>query len=235
MPSKIYDGGARYLDTLLEAYEAATYFGRNVRFISERQSVVEGLDDVRVLMIPDMLSMSDAAFDIVLRYIEDGGYAVRRGGPIPYDEHGRSRTGVLPSTGRTILVRGSIRTSDYLNALDQAAGLGAFPPLPRPVNEYGYPLEGVVARGGPFEDGYCLYVVNLREEPVQAVLANGPDTALDLIHEQTVTFPAVLEPLRPMILRLPEPPGPDVVMVAEPEGVPTAVIEPVLPAPEEGR
>jgi len=89
--------------------------------------------------------------------------------------------------------------------------------VPRPSNEYGYLLEGVKSRVVELDGQPYLYIVNLRKNSVRCGL-NGPYRGgYDLIQGRTVSFPAVLSPLDPMLIRLGAPDSHRVVIA---EGVP---------------
>lgn len=202
MPSKIYKDGKPYLDSLQKAFEGCSFFGYKVGFVSEEQCASGGLANLKVLVIPDALAVSDAAFTAINRYIEMGGVVIRRGNAAPYDDHGISRRGVLTPTARTVLVRGSGSPTEHLQAMDAAFALGALDPIPRMVNSFGYPLEGVKSRYIRFQSREYLYVLNIRKDPVQCRLKGGDRSGRDLIGGSDVAFPLIAAPLKPLLVRL---------------------------------
>ena len=202
MPSKMAEGGKNYLETLLRAYEGASYFGLPVRFISERQCSAGDLLNIRILIIPDALNVSDEAYAAIKNFAENNGGVIRMGRTMTHDEHGIARRDVLESTPNTVLIRGEGLARHYLGALDALYHRMGFSPRPRTVNEYGYPIEGVVNRAVRLADGsYLLYVVNIRKEPVYACLEGGGVTGRDLIHNREITFPTRLESCEPLLIQ----------------------------------
>lgn len=214
MPSKIFQNGDPYLASVASAYEGCSFSGKHVRFITEDQILQHGLADVTVLVLPDTPAMgdqltfetrhafSDAVFDTIESFAVAGGIVVRPGTPMPYNARGGSRQDVFSQTARTILVRGTNSANDYLAAMDAAFSTGGLDPVPRVINEFGYPLEGVrslyLELGGR---GY-LYVLNIRKTAVRCELHGVYTSGRDLIKGRTVTFPQVVQPLDPMLILL---------------------------------
>ena len=109
---------------------------------------------------------------------------------------------MIAQTSRTIFVRGSDTPTVYLHALDAAYVFGVLPPIPRTINRYGYPLEGVQSRYVELDGQEYLYVVNLRREPVRVNLYGGPRKGRDLVRGRGIQFPTELEPLAPVLVHL---------------------------------
>ncbi len=203
--SAIYRDGDPHVRSALDAFEGASFSGYAVRFVSEEQCNAETLKSLDVMVIPETPALSDAAFDALSAYIDGGGVAVRLGTPIPYTERGASRTDVLPTTARTILVRGLNLPTEYLHAMDAAIALGSLPAVTRVVNAEGYPLEGVRTRCIEFRGETYLYLLNLRKDPVICHLTGNAKEGRDLIRGRTVRFPLPVLPLDVMLIRLEKP------------------------------
>ena len=201
-PSKIYGNGVPYLHSANQAFEGCSFSGYKVRFLTERQVLESQLADVRVLVIPETPAVSDEAFGVIRDYIRNGGVIVRTQAQIHYDQHGHSRRDILGNTARTVLVRGLNLPTEYLHAMDGVTGLGTLPPVPRTINRYGYPLEGVKSRYVELDGQGYLYVINIRKAPVAACLLGAMHSGRDLIRGRDVAFPTTLEPLDPMLIRL---------------------------------
>lgn len=204
--AKIFKDGEPHLSSVRDAYEGVSFSGYAPRFLTESQCTPEALAALAVLVLPETPALSDGAFAAIADYAEQGGVLVRVGTPIPYDEHGQSRAGVIPSTPRTVLVRGMNLPTEYLHAMDAATAFGTLPAIPRVVNRHGYPLEGVRSRYIESEGKEYLYLANLRREPVLCHLTGNAHGGRDLIEGRTVRFPMVLPPLDPMLIAL-EPTG----------------------------
>jgi hypothetical protein len=209
MPSKIYQEGEPYLDSAREAFMDTYAFGYKTRFITERQCIEGELRDVSILVLPYALLVEEAAFAAIHRYAEAGGVLIRRGEPVPYDERRQSRKDLLPVTPGTVYIGGNESPAAYLGAMDLAQLQGVLEPVPRPVTHYGYPIEGVVSRYLRHGGAEYLYIVNLRDEPMQVFLRGGPRSGRDLIHGRDVAFPDVMTPLEPMLIRLDPEAAPD--------------------------
>lgn len=218
--SRIYDGGAPFLPSLLSAYEGASFFGRQIRFITEDQCAAGVLDNTRVLVLPDALSLSDEAYDAVTAYVARGGILLRHPRPAPYNELGLSRRAVLDRSDATFLIRGEDAARAYFHAMDAVDARGLLETRPRLVNRYGYPIEGVSTRTAALPDGdYLMYAANLRPEPVEVRALHAAAHGRDLIADAPIRFPMVLEPLQPMLVRLGPP---DPARAPEPTDAPAA-------------
>lgn len=200
--SKILDDGSPHLATAKRAFEGTSFGGYNTRFLTENQVTAGAFDEIHMLVVPLTPSLTDEAFKKVAGYVEAGGPVARPGDPIPYNERGQSRGDVVRPTGRTVLVRDAGLSTEYLHAMDAANDWGALPSIPRPINAYGYPLEGVRTRYVMHEGEHYLYLVNLRRDAVQVFLAGNMQTGRDLIGGRDVEFPREVPPLQPMLVRL---------------------------------
>ncbi len=200
--SKIMDDGVPHLESAQFAFEGASFAGYCTRFITESQVAQGMLERIKVLILPDTLSVSDETFQKLSGYVEDGGSIARVGKPIPYNERGLSRSDVIRSTANTVLVRGLNLPTEYLHAMDAAQEAGTLPEISRPINAFGYPLEGVRSRYVAHNNEYYLYIINLRKEPVNCYITGVAHSGFDLIDGREVEFPRVLMPLDPMMIRM---------------------------------
>jgi hypothetical protein len=200
--SKIFDDGVPHLLSAWYAWEGCSFAGYNLRFLTEDQVAAGIPDTIRVLVIPETPALQDDAFHVLSEFVEHGGTVARIGTPIPYNERGISRHDVIRNTAKTVLVRGMNLPTEYLHAMDAAIVQGALPVIPRPINASGYPLEGVRTRYAETGGSHCVFVMNLRKEPVICHLAGHMQTGRDLIAGRPVSFPMELAPLVPMLIRL---------------------------------
>lgn len=203
--AKVLDDGEPYLTSTRYAYEGVSFSGYNVRFITERQAVEGALDAITVLVVPETPALNDEAFRAVQQYVEDGGVLAQVGTPIPYDEHGQSRQDLIRPTGHTFIVRGQNLPTEYLHAMDAILEVGELAHIPRPINRHGYPLEGVKTRYVQHNGEHYVFVVNLRNGPVGCYLAGTLHAGRDLISNQRVFFPRMLQPLEPLLIRMDNP------------------------------
>jgi hypothetical protein len=200
--SKIMDNGEPHLLSALNAFEGSSFSGYNVRFVTERDIANGALDKCRVLVMPETPAATDAAFKKIDDYVAGGGAVARVGTPIPYNERGKSRADVIRTTAKTVFVEGMNLPTEYLHTMDTSIVRDALPPIARPTNNFGYPLEGVHTRYAVIDGVSYLYVVNLRPDPVPCQLAGGMNAGRDLIQGRDISFPRELVPLEPMLLRL---------------------------------
>lgn len=229
--SRLINAGDPYLRSVLSAYEGASFAGLKVRFVTEAQCVRGDLAGLKVLVIPNMPALSEEAFNAVQARADAGGMVVKAATPIPYDAKGESRSGTISYGANTILVRGGDDAPEYLNAIDAAITLLDLHDVPRIVNEFGYPVEGVRGRYVALDGRGVLYVVNIRKQPVRVRVQDGPEEGVDLLTGREVRFPMTLRPLRPMLIQFdsPQPSAPLEPLDAPdtPAAVPTARIGPV--------
>jgi len=219
MSSKIYNEGQPFLQSVKFAYEGCSFAGYKVRFISEDQILDGELDNINVLVLPHTPSVKNETFSFIKTYIENDGALVRTSNPILFDEHGGSRKDVITTTPRTVLLRGQNLPTEYLHSMDAVISCGTLPAIPRAVNPYGYPLEGVRTRYIEHNRAAYIYAVNLRKTPIECHIFGGPMAGRDLIQGRDVTFPTVLQPLKPMLVKLNEIPNvaPPTALVTPPE------------------
>jgi hypothetical protein len=200
--SKILDGGDPHLKSTSFAFEGCGFSGLTVRFVTERQCTEGLLEQAKILVLPDIPALRTDTFVKLEEFVDGGGVAARVGAPIPYDEHGRSRTSVLRNTARTIIVRGMNLPTEYLHAMDGVNQIKKLPPIPRPINAYEYPMEGVKTRFAEVDGVPYIYIVNLRKDDVNCFLSGSLQRGRDILGGKDITFPAYIEPLHPMLVRL---------------------------------
>ncbi|NLN92410.1 MAG: hypothetical protein GX130_03745 [Candidatus Hydrogenedens sp.] len=203
--AKIMDDGVPHLESTRFAFEGASFAGYSIQYLTENQMLQGGLEKLRVLIMPETMAISDAAFEKIDAYVADGGMVARVGTPIPYNESGISRSDVIRTSPNTVLVRGMNLPTEYLHAMDAVLDRGRLPLIPRPINAFGYPLEGVRSRYVNLGGHDYLYIINLRHTPVSVHITGGPDTGRDLILSRDVSFPRQLESLEMMLIRLDSP------------------------------
>jgi hypothetical protein len=109
---------------------------------------------------------------------------------------------VVRNTGTTVLVRGMNLPTEYLHAMDAMNDRGALPRIPRSINAFGFPLEGVKSRYVEVDGQPYLYIVNLRKQPIECNLAGSMQTGTNVLDRQAVSFPRTLQPLKPMLIAL---------------------------------
>ncbi len=236
LPSKILHDGTPYLSSTRDAFEGCSFSGYKVRFVTQSQCVATGLAGVKVLVISETPALSDETFKVLQDYVREGGAVARISTPIPYNERGHSRHDSIGTTKKIILVRGVNLPTEYLHAMDAVFQLDVLEPIPRAVNPYGYPLEGVKTCYVELDGDSYLYLLNLRKETTVCHLTGVRQAGRDLIQGRSVAFPMMVDPLDPMLIRLDaaceevvRKPGDE--LEAEPKEAPVIELQPVAVGP----
>jgi len=208
LPSKIYYDGDPHLDSSRYAFEGCSFAGYKVRYLTEKECVEKKLEGVKVLVVPDTPAVTNEAFEIIKNYVQQGGIVIRTTSPILFNQWGHSRRDIIPNSSRTVLLRGENLPTEYLHSLDAVMGFGDLPEIPRVINQFNYPLEGVKSRYVEQDGQGYVFILNLRKEAVQCTLQGDRRSGRDLIRGRSVVFPMELKPLDPMLIRLDASPTP---------------------------
>jgi hypothetical protein len=199
--AKVLDDGDPHLSSSWFAFEGSSFGGYNVRFATE-DAINDGLlDELPVLVLPQTPAVKDITFEKIAAYARNDNVVARIGTPIPYNERGESRKEVIRHTGKTILVHGINLPTEFLHAIDAAVVLGGLPEKTRTISSHGYPIEGVKSRLITHGGDEYMYLVNLRQEPIEVNLSTGTRTARDVMRGRDIAFPTTIEPLDPLLLR----------------------------------
>ncbi len=232
MPSLVINDGDPYLQSLLYAFEGVSQSGRKTGFITEEQIRAGKLSQVKILVIPNMSAISDAAFDAVNDYILNHGIVVRAGTTLPYNAWGHSRTDIVSRSLETVHLQESAQATQFYHAMDAVDSRIGVAQVPHIINNFYYPFEGIKSRFLIIDGVPYLYMLSLRHEAETVYVTGGYHRGRDLIDARDVEFPMTLQPLDPMLIQLEIPdsglPGPDAVAAA-PTGVPTITVSPVVP------
>jgi hypothetical protein len=143
-----------------------------------------------------------------------------------------------------VLLPGAITSTSFLHAIDAANDLLGETDLPRAINEYGYPLEGMKTRFTVIDGTPYLFLASFRDKPVNVTVAGPYSSGRDLIGANDVAFPLSVAPLEPMLIRLdiPEPTEIKTAAASKLEetpaiasNTPTGEVEPIVPATSESK
>ncbi|MBP3962481.1 S-layer homology domain-containing protein [Paenibacillus lignilyticus] len=74
LPSMVYSSS--YLDAMDRAYEALTFNGQRVGFVSEKQSQAGGLSDYKLLIVPQATNVSAATLTAIKAFVAAGGKVI---------------------------------------------------------------------------------------------------------------------------------------------------------------
>lgn len=200
--SKLLNDGDPHLESAWYGYEGASFGGFRLDYVTERQIEGGALSNLQAMIVPETPALSEAAFQRLDSFVNEGGAVARIGTPIPYNEDGRSRTDVVRNTGETVLVRGMNLPTEFLHAMDALIHRDALPVQPHAINAFGFPLEGVKTLYLEKDGEIYLYVVNLRKTTVTVHLSGNLRSGRDLIDGTPVEFPLNLESCHPMLVHM---------------------------------
>lgn len=200
--SRILEGGSVHLESVLRAFEGSSFSGMKIRFVFESELAAGVPTDLEVLVIPQTPALATEAFDNLQKLIETDVVVLRPHAPISYNAWGQSRFEVLRYGLESLLIPGGGSPTEYLHALDEAWASGRMETPLHATNAFQYALEGVKTRSVMIDGERYLYLINLRKDTVRVHLTGGYISGDELIRGHHVAFPAVIEPLVPMLVRL---------------------------------
>ncbi|QGQ94885.1 hypothetical protein EHS13_08340 [Paenibacillus psychroresistens] len=103
LPSMVYTN--QYLDTLDKAYEALTYNGQKVGFVSEKQTQIGGLNNYKLLIIPQATHVGAATLLAIKSFVAAGGKVIVIGNDaLSFDENNKP----LNAADRSAILSNSI-------------------------------------------------------------------------------------------------------------------------------
>ncbi|SDX70087.1 beta-galactosidase [Paenibacillus sp. CF384] len=112
LPSMVYSNS--YLDMMDRAYEALTFSGQRVGFVSEKQSQDGGLDDYKLLIVPQATNVSESTLKAVKAFIKAGGKVIMIGNnSMSADENNKPLNNSIRSA---VLAGSKVLASDIDNA-----------------------------------------------------------------------------------------------------------------------
>ena len=198
--SSIIMGEAHRL-AMWRAYEAAAFQGVQLGFVTERrlEAFARGetrrpLDSLKVLLVPGVTHLSAEARDGLAKLAAKIQVVIVGDEPA-LDEYGNPVTVPLPGTRMALPDQSQELSGLLAKALP---GWGVTPLVPIRAED-GEPLFGVEVRSARHEGERVAALCNLLREP-RTVDAGAP--GMDLLSGRRLPARFVLEPLRPVLLRL---------------------------------
>jgi len=199
--SSIIQGDTHHL-AMARAYEAAAFLGVQLGFVTERrlEALANGqtrrpLDSLKVLLVPQVTHLSAGARAGLAKLA--GKVKVVIVGDVPaLDEYGHQATSPLKLASLPL----PDAAEELFAALAEASpgwGVKALVPL---VDEASKPLFGVEVRSAMHGGKRVASICNLLREPRTVVLGTG---SVDLISGRTLPPQFTLQPLQPILVRLP--------------------------------
>ncbi|BBI31589.1 S-layer homology domain-containing protein [Cohnella abietis] len=112
MPAMIYD--RPYPEAINQVYDAISYSGLKVGFVSEKQAHEGGLAGIKVLFVPEVSHMNAETLVSIQQFVERGGKLVVTGSnSLKFDEHDRALSGsirnqVMNSSNTTLIASNTL-------------------------------------------------------------------------------------------------------------------------------
>lgn len=158
--AKVWDGGA-YTDALGKLYEALSFTGLKVGFVSERQLEEGQLPPARVLLISQQRHLSERAMETLLRY-RGRVVFVGEGDLLTHDEYGRERPFRLPPATRIALPSTRTTAQDLWQVLLRELPQWGLSPRVEVRDEAGNPVWGVAWRTAVRDGRLIVNLCNYR-------------------------------------------------------------------------
>jgi len=207
-----------YLPALQRTYEALSFTGLPVRFVSEGQLAAGQWDDVKVLIVPRVVHVPLSAAQGVARFAAAGRRVVFVGKDCltrdEYDhvmrvpgvqgEGGRASGCVTLGAGLATKARNTLPGAlrDALTPILASAGVQPLATLTDPA---GKPVLGIEWQAVRHNGRVLVNLVNMTKQPIRFGLCVQGDrkrSARDLIGLRDVRLPAEAKMLEPMLLEL---------------------------------
>jgi len=193
--AKVWDMG-RYGDCLSKLYTALTFCGVRIGFLSERQLERGELPSAKVIFVPDMLHISDKAFD-GLRNFRGKIVFVSNDELLKYNEYNQPRSERLEGERIAFGYSQTSWLDLWINLRFLRLRKWGIEPLIEVVeNGSGKPIWGIAWLCEVSEKGVLINICNYRKEKVVIKLKNGGNRAIDLISGKRISpSDFVLSPL----------------------------------------
>ncbi len=202
------------MNTIYTAYSAAGENGQKVKFIVESQ--LQKLDEVKTLIIPHCPSVTDASFEAIKAFVQNGGRLIVLGtDSLSVNEYGEARS--------TTEVRALLNKADVVEIsavgtdLDSKSAEAVYEAVSNAIGEEGYSEIILIdkATGKPLEDCEYLYseydgkyIVNIctyRDDDVEVQISvNGKnaDNITDLVEVENYSQSIKLSAYTPALISI---------------------------------
>ena len=204
--ASIVQGDTHY-NELRAAYEALSFLGVPLGFVTERQlaryaagrDVPLPLRTAKVIVAPGATHVPDSVVSALERFADSGGVVVRLGKCFEFDEYRRKRADV-PTIGESLELPAENR--DLLRAFEtRLPGWRVTRPV-QVVDASGQTAWGVELRAARGPRGWVANLCNHLREPrtVRLLLDGKPAVGTDMITGQQAGAELVLKPQAPMLI-----------------------------------
>lgn len=197
--------GDAHLPAMWRTYEAAAFQGVQLGFVTERrlEALAAGdrrrpFDSLKVLLVPQTTHLSPAAREGLAKLAESIPVVVL-GEPPARDDYGNP----APPFPGTLALSLPDSAAELCQTLADRLPAWGIQPLVPATDENGQAPFGIQIRAARLDDGTRVAsVCNLHREPRTLILTAAPE-ARDLRSGRNLPARIVLEPLQPLLLRLP--------------------------------
>jgi len=197
--SLVWDGG-RYTDCRNKLYTALTFTGVKIGFVTERQLEHGIVPDVPVLFVPNIVHISDAAFETLKRYkgrivlVGNSDLLSRN----EYDERRNERRGAQDSWERMAFEYGKTTWRDLWQVLLTKLKYLGVKPLVEVRSETEEPIWGIAWRCAETTNGIIVNLCNYRHDTVKVTLWHNekPIGGTDLLNNEKSSGSFTLLPLQ---------------------------------------
>jgi hypothetical protein len=191
--AKVWDMG-RYSDCLGKLYTALTFSGVKIGFVSERQLERGELPSAKIIFVPDMLHISDKAFE-GLKKFKGKLVFLGEGELLKFNEYNQPRSERLEGE-RMDYRYGQTTWLDLWISLRPKLKDWGIEPLVEVVDNSGKPIWGVAWLCAMSKRGILVNICNYKNEKVTIKLRKAGIRAIDLVTGETISLSKlVLSPL----------------------------------------
>ncbi|MDW8104531.1 MAG: beta-galactosidase [Armatimonadota bacterium] len=163
--AKVWDGGS-YTDALGKLYEALSFTGLKVGFISERQLEEGQLPRAPVLLVAQQRHLSERAMETLRRY-QGRIVFIGEGDWLSRNEYGQERVHRLSPAARMAFSYSKTTARDLWQALLQALPQWGLKPRVEIRDEAGNPVWGVAWRSAEVDGRLVVNLCNYRHDTVR--------------------------------------------------------------------
>ncbi len=198
---------SEYIPMLTRVYEALNFTGVKIGFVTERQAAEGTLADYKVIVMPQVTHVTDAAFESLRNYVTLGGKIVTVGDDcFGWNEYNQPRQDELPIFAA---FPSSLSAQELWRVFDKQLAIltsatGKEWNVPRPVRVAdleGRPVWGVELLCAEYADGLVINLVNYtRTRQVIRLEMAQPHRVVNLFTGETAPDILTLEPLEPLFL-----------------------------------
>ncbi|MBX7255193.1 MAG: beta-galactosidase [Candidatus Hydrogenedentes bacterium] len=195
-----------YVEEAKAAFEGAYFTDTTFDFVTESQAVAGRLKDYKLVLVPSASHVPQPVYEAFQEYLNAGGTLIVTDDSFACDEYGRPRNEVLKAQDATQLRRYSrpMPARAYREVIDVALDEADVNRPLRLEGPHGEIVWGVNLRTTASGGKLLASLVNLTRVPKTVCIRDAGEIAAarDLLTNESVDFPATLNPLDPVLLEI---------------------------------